>query len=231
MSLNIIIPVFNCESTIEVVVNRLENFLLLNGIEYEIIIVDDKSKDNTLSVLRKIKSNHPYIKVLTHKRNQGPCSGLKSSIPYLTKDYCLLYPADEALPLHDIIRFLSSIKGYDLVLGYTVLRGDYSRLRKIQSRVYISFFNFLFHTQFNQINYVALYDTKKLKNIKLISTGVAIHGEILIRFKQIDYRIKEIEIGYNIRKAGKASGGKIKTIIKTVFEIIKVYINIKWSYM
>ena len=91
INLSVVIPCYNEEKTISVIVERIKaqkNLLI------EIIIIDDHSNDNTLNELSKIAHIYPDIKIVRHEKNMGKGSALKSGIKLATGNIILIQDAD-----------------------------------------------------------------------------------------------------------------------------------------
>lgn len=92
MKLSIIIPVFNEEKTISLILEMVNNVKLPNFINKEIIVVDDGSNDNTIKKLNKI--NNIKFKLIRHVRNQGKGAAIRSGIKKATGDLLIIQDAD-----------------------------------------------------------------------------------------------------------------------------------------
>ena len=87
--LSIVVPVYNEKNTIETILNRLEDVDL--GVEKEIIVVDDGSKDGTRDILKKYESRY---KVLYHEQNQGKGAAVRTGFKNMSGDYAVIQDAD-----------------------------------------------------------------------------------------------------------------------------------------
>ena len=97
--LSIIIPAYNEEKTIALILDRINEVKLIRNIEKEVIIVNDCSSDNTELVIQSYKSNSTnlsinYFKYLKHGINQGKCAAIHTGIAQATGEYLLVQDAD-----------------------------------------------------------------------------------------------------------------------------------------
>jgi undecaprenyl-phosphate 4-deoxy-4-formamido-L-arabinose transferase len=117
MKLSIIIPVYNSEAVIKELVNELVEFLN-KKIEYEIILVDDFSTDDSYLAIEKLAKVNKRIKIIKLERNYGQQNALFAGLNFVTGDYVLTMDDDLQ---HDIkhfdIMFEKINKGYDVVYG------------------------------------------------------------------------------------------------------------------
>lgn len=117
MKLSIIIPVYNSEKTIKNVIEELMNFLE-NLIEYEIILIDDFSLDDSYQVLKECAKKNNKIKIIKLNKNHGQQNALFAGLNFVTGDYVLTMDDDLQ---HDIKYFNKMVEklnqGYDVVYG------------------------------------------------------------------------------------------------------------------
>ena len=93
--LSIVIPMYYEEEVVNECYNRLEKVLTnLNGYDYEIIFVNDGSKDKTLELLSEIAKNNQKVKILSFSRNFGHQAAVTAGLQYVTGDVILIIDAD-----------------------------------------------------------------------------------------------------------------------------------------
>jgi glycosyltransferase involved in cell wall biosynthesis len=222
MQLSVLVPAYNEGPRLEAAVRALEEYLRPAGYDFEVVIVDDASTDDTADVARRLAETHGRVKVLRHEANQGPCSGLKTGPSVAAGEWLLLLPVDLAIPLGDIDVLWRMREDAAIVLGYIADPGARSRWRRFQSAVYTRLINTLFRLDLRQVNYVALYRTEMLRGLALRSSGVALHAEILVRARDAGHRIRQVGLGYVPRSQGPARGGRPSVVIKTLREIVRL---------
>ncbi len=117
MKISIIVPVYNSENTIELLINELDDYLE-NKIEYEIILVDDFSLDNSYRVLKKIAKKNQKIKVIKLEKNYGQQNALFAGLNFVTGNYVLTMDDDLQHDIKYIDQMIDQLnKGYDVVYG------------------------------------------------------------------------------------------------------------------
>jgi dolichyl-phosphate beta-glucosyltransferase len=142
-SVSIVIPAYNEGAIIRDVVTGADFFLRGHLQDYEIIVVDDGSADDTLRVLAGVR-NIP-LKVIANGANRGKGYSVRRGIEAAVKEYVLFCDADLSTPLSELLKFLPYFdQGYDIVIGSRALPD--SRLAKRQGILRRSMgktFNFL----------------------------------------------------------------------------------------
>ncbi|HPG40386.1 MAG TPA: glycosyltransferase family 2 protein [bacterium] len=111
-TISVVIPAYNEENGIVAVVNDLNQVLSKTGFEYEIIIIDDGSRDKTVD-----KARTTNAVVVQHLKNRGYGAALKTGIQIAKNELILITDADNTYPADQIPKMLEYIKDADMVVG------------------------------------------------------------------------------------------------------------------
>jgi len=216
----IIVPAYNEEENLAPTVGAVAARLHDLGKSHEILIVDDGSTDATPAVAAELAREDPCVRVVTHPHNLGPGSGVVTGIEHARGEAVLFIPADLALDLDHLHRYFDAADaGADVVVGLRSDRRDYSPFRKLVSVVNIGLIRLLFGMRVRQFNYIHLYKRRIFERITVESRGVFMAAEVLIKARDLGFRLVEVEAGYVPRQAGQASCGSVRVIAKTVWEL------------
>lgn len=215
-------PAFNeAENLPDAVRGCIEVLSMLTD-EYEVIVVDDCSTDETPKVLINLQKTYSCLRVIHNEKNLGchPSSlvGLKEA----SGEVSIFLPADRQIPPSTISKFLETINTYDLVCSYRHQRVD-ALPRLIASR----FYNLILHLCFG----ISLHDTHSAiavkKNVVLaiigkIQSSSSFAGcEFILRALMSGFRVTEIEIDHLPRIAGKATGANVRDAIRTPLNLLQ----------
>ncbi len=228
VELSIILPVYNEEENLKPTVELLIEKISILIRNFEIVIVDDGSKDKTYQIAKELSERNKFIRIIKHEKNLGPGSGIATGLKYVKGELITFIPADIAMDLNQFQKYIEAAKDSDVVVGVSSQRTDYSTFRKINSAVYIFLIKFLFGVRQRQFNYIHLYHRKIFEKIKVESNSVFITAEIVIKAKKMGYKISEVDINYIPRTRGSASCGKLNVIAKTFFDMILFWL--KWTF-
>ena len=229
-ALSIVMPVYNEAQGLEAAVDEVHAVLRARGYDPEIIIVDDASTDGTYALACSIAARLPSVRAERHPRNLGPCSGLATGARLAKHAWVLLLPADIAIPLEDVDVLWEAREQADIVVGYVAAdAGLREPLRHLQSRLYAGLVNALFGLGVRQVNYVTLYPSRLFHAIELTTEGVARHAEILARGRRAGLSLTEVPLGYRRRQHGSATGNRPSVIAKTLWEILRLRVQLELS--
>jgi glycosyltransferase involved in cell wall biosynthesis len=134
--LSVIAPLYNEEDNVDPLYEALTTALDPTGTEYEMVLVDDGSKDSTLARAIQIAQNDPRVKVVKFRRNCGQTAAMAAGIEYASGEVLVTMDGDLQNDPLDIPMFLQTIEsGYDIVVGWRFQRQDKLITRKIPSRI------------------------------------------------------------------------------------------------
>ena len=132
--LSVIVPVYNEEENVLLLHERLSRVLREQTFSYEIIYVDDGSKDGTFSQLQRIITHDPYVKVIRLQRNFGQTAAISAGVAHSMGEILIFMDGDLQNDPVDIPRLLAKLnEGYDVVSGWRKNRQDAQLSRKLPS--------------------------------------------------------------------------------------------------
>ncbi len=122
---SVVIPVFNEEENLELLYRRLSKVLQHSCQDYEIILVDDGSRDNSLQVIMRLRKSNPRVKVISFSRNFGHQMAITAGIDYSSGDAVIIMDADLQDPPEVIPQIIEKWgEGYDTVYAIRESRKD-----------------------------------------------------------------------------------------------------------
>jgi glycosyltransferase involved in cell wall biosynthesis len=221
VKLSIIIPVYNEAESLQLLMQALSNALSPLAIAWEVVFVDDGSKDNSAAVLEKLAAENPAnIRVVILRRNFGQTTAIAAGIDYAQGEVIVLMDADLQNDPADIPMMLAKLdEGYDVVSGWRVNRQDTFFTRTLPSRMANSLISW--------VTGVHLHDygcTLKAYRREVI-TGFHLYGEmhrfIPVYANSVGARLVEVKVHHHARRFGKAKYGLERTL-KVVLDLFTV---------
>jgi glycosyltransferase involved in cell wall biosynthesis len=205
-TLSIVIPAYNEGPTIHRILDRIRNVSLINGIEKELIIVNDCSKDNTEESILRYKDEHPTLNIQYHKHavNQGKGAALHTGILKASGDFLIIQDADlEYDPEEYNLLLAPVIRGdADVVYGSRFMGGNPHRMLFFWHTLGNNFLTFL-SNMFSNLNMTdmetcyKMFRTSTIQNIELKEKRFGFEPEVTAKIARVkDIRIYEVGISY-----------------------------------
>ena len=188
-------------------------------LDFEILIINDGSKDDTLQVAQALSKEIPGITIHHHPANLGFGSTIKEVFVLPTSEWVLFLPGDNQFPASNIPLFLNHRTEADFVLGYRSDRKDTLR-RKFYSRLYNWVISYTGGVNVHDVNSICLLRRDLLNGVDLRSVSAFIHAEVYIKLARKGTRILELRVEHQEREFGFGAGGNIKVIWATIKELI-----------
>src|SRR5882672_7153484 len=136
MDISVVLPIYNERDNIVPLLDELDGVLSSMGRKYEIIAVDDGSRDGTVEILRQAAAERSYVKVLFFRRNSGQAAAFDAGFRAASGQLVITMDADRQNDPADIPAMLAKLDdGFDVVTGWRQNRKDGFFLRKIPSRI------------------------------------------------------------------------------------------------
>jgi len=221
-SLSVLIPAYNEEGNIARVakqaISKAEKF----ANDFEIVIVNDGSSDQTGPITDQLAKKNKHIRVIHHKINQGLGNALQTGIKACKKDVIIYIEGDGQSLLGDQVKLLEKIKNADVVLGYRSSRKDYSLFRKILSYGYLFLLRIFFNLNFKDVNWSQAYRRKIFEKIKMKSETPFFTTEVVIKAKRTGFRVAEAPTLYRPRQAGFTKLGNVITAYRMFKDILRL---------
>src|SRR5579859_5503730 len=145
-SISVVLPAFNEEAIIERTVRHVAEVLRAQASDFEIIVSNDGSRDNTAHVLAELQAREPglHLRIVTHDRNRGYGAAVASGFEAARKDLVFLTDGDKQFDVTELSEFLPAMDGQtDLVIGWRRKRAD-PPLRKLNALGWKILVNLLF---------------------------------------------------------------------------------------
>lgn len=227
-SISLVLPTYNEEGSIEKTIKDSIAFLESRDIftEFEIIVVDDGSRDNTPVILRKLKENLS-IKIITHSKNLGYGEALASGIKNSQFPLIFFMDADGQFNIRDLDKLVSYLDRYDIVTGYREKRQD-SLYRIILGKTHTFLIFLLFGLRLKDVNCgFKLIKREVFDALNFVCSGALAYSEILVNAKNKGLKIKEVPVFHYPCRKGRQTGGSPKVVFSAIKELLELWYRIK----
>jgi glycosyltransferase involved in cell wall biosynthesis len=226
MEMSVIFPAYNEEQNIRKTVNRSLEALRELFTTFEILIVDDGSRDATGRIADELAVQHPEIRVFHNECNLGSGASLIKGLGHARGDLVTHDAMDYCFDLRDLRRMLPLLDHADIVVATRTSRAGYTPYRKLMSVVNVRLLNLLFGLNLRDYTFVQLYKRPVLETVKIESRGASfVTPELMIRAHDSGFRLQQIEIEYHAREFGVATSGHPKVIVKSVHDMFRFWLT------
>jgi glycosyltransferase involved in cell wall biosynthesis len=226
-ALTVLMPAYNEEAGLARSVDALRSCLSGLRVSFEILIVDDASRDRTGAIADELAALHADVRVVHHPENRGIGGGFVTGVAEALGSWLILIPADLALDLAELPKYFAAAEDADVVVGVRSDRSDYSGARLLVSWINIRLIQWLFGMRERQFNYISMYRAGVLRRMRIESWHSAFfHAETLIKAKALGYRLVEVEIRYVPRASGRQTGARPGQVVRTVRDLLRFWT--KW---
>ena len=221
------IPAYNDATTIERLIDdSIESVAHITN-DFEILVIDDGSRDDTPNILRRVAATKPCVRVLTHQVNQGFGATIGKAYSLPTSQWVYFIPGDAQIPAQSLADLWPLAHEFDLLLALRSQRQDPPR-RKVVSWCYNLLVSLVAERRVRDVNSAGLLRRQALDGIVLTAKSGFVHAELLLELIRHGKKFTEIDIQHRPRLAGEGSGNKIRVILSTAFELAR-YACRKWT--
>ena len=205
ISISVVVPARNEEATIAQVVQRSFQAFAELGRAGEVLVVNDGSRDRTGAILTELQSQHPTLRVFTHRRSQGMTAGLQKMFNASRGEIVILIPADmESDPLLDVPTLVRHMEANDLdvVAGWRQGRKDG---KVFASAIYNLVMRNLAGVPVHDGNWIKAMRREMIENLPPLRSDW--HRFLLMIAVHQGFRLGEVQTGYKPRAAGSSKFG------------------------
>jgi glycosyltransferase involved in cell wall biosynthesis len=227
IDISVVVPIFNEEDSIDMLVSRLEEALMSTGRTYEVVLVDDGSKDNSWDRMVALAKIHPGLHLIRFRRNFGQTAAMSAGFNEARGQVIITMDADLQNDPSDIPILLAEVdKGFDVVSGWRRDRKDTFINRRLPS--------IIANSLISNITGVHLHDygcTLKAYRKEIVQ-NIQLYGE-LHRFipalaSWVGGQISEVVVSHHPRRFGKSKYGIGRTV-KVILDLVTVKFLLRYS--
>ena len=212
-----IVPAYNEAEGVVSTIGEIQRTLEEQGIEYEVVVVDDGSEDDTFVKALAVAKGSSNVRVFSYRKNSGKGHAIKYGFQYARGDLVLFLDADSDLPAAQIPRFLGCMIGtdVDIIIGtkrHPLSKVDYPPLRRLLSGAYGLLVRALFNLKVTDTQTgIKLFRREVLDRVfpKVLTKRYAFDLELLANASRLGYRIAEAPVEVNYRFRSRISSSAV----------------------
>lgn len=192
--------------------------------DFEVIVVNDGSGDDSLAVLHELAAEFPRLRVVDHQVNRGYGGALISGFEAATKEWVFYTDGDAQYDAGEIVRCIAAVRAdTDIVQGYKIGRGDPWH-RKVIGRVYHHVVKLLFRLQVRDTDCdFRLIRRTLLEKVSLRSNTGVICVEMMCSFQRAGARFVQVGVSHYARPHGKSQFFRLPAIWRSGVQLLQLW--------
>lgn len=225
LSLSVFFPAYNDAPSLPGLLANTFRVLREHAVDFEVIVVNDGSFDNTATVLAELEQAYaPKLRVVTHPQNRGYGGAIRTGLASATKDFIFYTDGDAQYDVNEIPKLLCRVTpAVGLVNGFKIQRHDPWHRIWIGA-TYNQFARLLFGVRLRDIDCdFRLIRRSILEKIDLVSTSGTVCVELVRKIEQTGTQVVEVPVSHFARQHGKSQFFRIKSLFKTFRELSALY--------
>ncbi len=227
-SLSVFFPAYNDAPSLPKLLAKTFEVLELHVADYEVIVVNDASYDDTAAVLEQLRGQYgPRLRVVTHPQNRGYGGALRSGFEAATKEFVFYTDGDSQYDVDELPRLLDLV-GPDtgLVNGFKLERHDPAHRIWI-GKTYNFCARLLFRIRIRDIDCdYRLIRRSLLQRISLTSTSGTICVELVRKLEMTGCEVVETGVRHYPRLYGKSQFFRLRSLATTLYELVRLWVRV-----
>ncbi|HEX4668198.1 MAG TPA: glycosyltransferase family 2 protein [Chthoniobacterales bacterium] len=223
VSLSVIFPAYNEEANIRHTVEAARLILPKLAQTWEIILVNDGSRDATTPICDELAEQYPEVRAIHHADNRGYGAALKSGIVAARHDFIFFTDSDGQFDLQELENLIDYAGHYEIVTGYRAKRQDPPH-RLINAWGWKTLVRMVLGVKVRDIDCAfKIFQRSVFDRVQIRSVGAMVNTEILAQANSFGMRIHEVRVSHYPRRAGKPSGANLRVIAKAFKELFRLW--------
>ncbi len=224
-SVSVVLPACNEEALIERTVRHVAEVVRQLVDDYEIVVVNDGSRDRTREILVRLMASEPdlHLRTICHTRNQGYGAALASGFDASRAELVLMLDADGQFDVAEVVHLLAAMDDEtDLAIGFRARRAD-PPLRLLNAWGWKHLVNGLFGYTARDIDCAfKLFRRTVWQSMHVESRGATFSAEFLILARRLGFGIVEVPVSHFPRTAGSPTGAHPRVIARAFVELFQL---------
>jgi glycosyltransferase involved in cell wall biosynthesis len=220
VELSVVVPVYNEIENIDAMVEELHSVLSAEPRSFEVVVVDDGSRDGTTDRLGELVKTRPWLKAVYFRRNFGQTAAFDAGFRAASGSVVATIDGDLQNDPRDIPAMVAKLdEGFDMVAGWRRKRSDAMILRKIPSKIANWMIRKVTGTKIHDLGCsLRVYRREVTEELRLYGE---MHRFISVLADTMGARIAEVEVNHRARRAGTSKYG-LKRTVKVVLDLMTV---------
>ncbi len=217
--ISVVLPAYNEEGAIGATLDAVHDQLDAWGADFEVIVVNDGSRDRTCEVVDAVARCDPRVRQIVHPTNRGYGGALASGFAAAGKDLTFFMDSDGQFAISDLARLLAHIEEVDAVLGYRIARQD-TRMRRFNAWGWKLLVWLALGVRVRDLDCAyKLLCTDFLRRHPPRTASALVNAELLYMLTRTGATYREIGVTHLPRQSGRATGANLRVIARAVCDL------------
>ena len=225
-SLSVIVTAMNEEGNLRPTVESVLSVVARQPWDYEILIIDDGSRDRTGAVADELAGVDPRIRVHHHPRNLGLHRAYLKGIELATKENIAWVAGNNMIPADALEAIYGHVGAANMILSYPRVDPRRKRRRWV-SRTFTVTLNLLFNVRLRYYTGPCVYRAAAAKTLRPITQGSMIVPELVLRLIKAGETFVELPLQPNPRTSGKTKTFRVQNVASVVRSVVRLFVDIQ----
>lgn len=226
-TISVIIPAYNEEGHVHGTVEQVVAALGDRFLDYEIIVVDDGSKDRTGEIAEGLAAANSHVRVLRNSPNMGFGYSYRRGVADARFDYVGFFPGDDAIAAEHMAKVFDLVGTADIISHYTANLEVRLPSRRVISQLYTWLMNTLFGLNLKYFNGPTIHRREVIQNVTISTYGFAFLSEIMVRTILSGRSCIQIGTPIRERKTGSSKAFEPKNVVSVIKTVITLFWDVK----
>jgi glycosyltransferase involved in cell wall biosynthesis len=226
-SLTIVVACYNEEANLR---STYDNIVAAIGetslVDYEVLIVDDGSRDRTGVIADEIAANDAKVQVVHHNPNRGFGSSMIRGIEMSRMTYLVVLPGDNEISLPSIKNIIRNVGRADIILPFTINMELRTKWRKLVSRAFTMAMNTAFLCDVQYYNGPAVHRVDLLRWIGVDTSGFAFQSVMVTKILRMGFTVCEVPMYIQAKAGYRSSAVRVRNVLSVANNFIKLFYEI-----
>lgn len=221
--LSLVFPAFDEARNLDLLLDRALEIAASLTREFEIVVVDDGSRDGSAAIVEERARAHPTIRLIRHAENRGYGAALRAGLRDARGELVFFSDADLQFDLAELSLLLDHAGDFDVVAGYRNPRRD-PWPRRVLAFGWGRIVRLLFDLRVRDIDCAfKVFRRHVLEAVPLESLGAFVNTELLVRARSAGFRIHQVPVTHRRRRYGRQTGARPRVILRALVELATLY--------
>lgn len=228
-SLTAIVPALNEEGNLAETIHEIVPVLEKQFNDYEILIFDDGSSDQTGSIADALYSKNKKVKVIHNPKTMGLGYNYKKGVELAKMDYIIMIPGDNEITAGSFVEMFKKLGNKDIVIPYTVNIEIRPLGRQILSKAYTMINNLLFGLNVKYFNGPVIHRRAVIQSIGIQTDSFSYQTELLVKMIKGGYTFEETGMVLKERKSGRSKALRPKNVMRVFKSILNLFFDVHFK--